>query len=409
MTKNPLIKALLISFVAFALSTGTSYGLTLYLYTPDSAGPITPLSTPTTGGGLNIDPSAPRTAECPLNGAMYTTAEQKVWETRRPLFVMIENSTDARPQSGLGSADIVYEAVAEGGVTRFGAVYLCGVAKGDQIVGPVRSARTHFVNFASEYNYPLYAHVGGANCSSADGGKTCTTDKRVQALEQLSSYGWVGRTGNDLNQFSIGFPTFWRDYERMGRTVATEHTMYSSTEKLWKYAASTRGWTNLAPKDVLPKGAKPDWKDGFTPFTWKDDADASARGSVASIKFGFWESYHDFDVTWTYDSATNSYLRTNGSAPHKDRNNDQQFTAKAVLVQFTKELGPLDDHKHMLYEVIGTGKGLLFQDGAATEITWSKKDRESRTVYKDSKGKAVSFNRGTLWIEVLPTDNTVTY
>lgn len=407
--KNPILKSLLISLLAFGFSTATSYGMTLYLYTPESAGPITPVATPSVGGGLNIDPSAPRTAECPINGMMYTTAEQKVWETRRPLFVMIENSVDARPQSGLGSADIVYEAVAEGGVTRFGAVFYCGVAKADTIVGPVRSARTHFVNLASEYNYPLYAHVGGANCSSADGGKTCTTDKRVQALEQLSSYGWVGRTGNDLNQFSIGFPTFWRDYERMGRTVATEHTMYSSTEKLWKYASGTRGWTNLAPESVMPKNAKLDWKDNFTKFTWKDDAAESARGDVAKISFGFWESYHDFDVTWSYDKSSNTYARTNGDAAHKDRNDDKQFTAKSVLVQFAKELGPLDDHKHMLYEVIGTGEGILFQDGTATEIAWSKKDRESRTVFKDGKGKPVSFNRGTLWVEILPTDNTVTY
>ena len=119
--KNPILKSLLISLIAFGFSTATSYGMTLYLYTPESAGPITPVATPSVGGGLNIDPSAPRTSECPINGVMYTTAEQKVWETRRPLFVMIENSVDARPQSGLGSADIVYEAVAEGGVTRFGA------------------------------------------------------------------------------------------------------------------------------------------------------------------------------------------------------------------------------------------------------------------------------------------------
>jgi hypothetical protein len=405
--KNQYFKSLIVAVAAFALSTGSSYGLTLYLYSPDSAGPITPVATPQIGGGLNIDPSAPRDSECPINGGMYTSAEEKVWQGRRPLFVMIENSIDARPQSGLGSADVVYEAVAEGGITRFGAVFYCGVAKADTILGPVRSARTHFIDLASEYNYPLYTHVGGANCSSADGGKTCTTDKRVQALEQLSSYGWVGRQGNDLNQFSIGFPTFWRDYERMGRTVATEHTMYSSTEKLWKYAASTRGWTNMAPKDVMPKNAKLDWKDSFTPHTWKDDA--TERGNVSQIKFGFWESYHDFDVTWDYDRTSNSYNRTNGSAAHKDRNDDKQFNAKVVLVQFTKELGPLDDHKHMLYEVIGSGKGLLFQDGTATEITWSKKDRVSRTIFKDSKGKAVSFNRGTMWVEILPTDNTVSY
>lgn len=407
--KNKTLKLALISLLTFVLSTGTSYGVTLYLYTPDSSGPVTPLSTPTLGGGLNIDPSAPKTSVCPINGAMYTSAEEKVWQSRRPLFVMIENSVDARPQSGLSSADVVYEAVAEGGVTRFGAVFYCGVAKADTILGPVRSARTLFVNIASEYNYPLYTHVGGANCSSADGGKTCTTDKRVQALEQLSSYGWVGREGNDLNQFSIGFPTFWRDYERMGRTVATEHTMYTSTEKLWKYASNTRGWTNLPPEDFFPKNAQDDWADGYTPFSWKDDAKADSRGTVNTIKFGFWESYHDFDVTWSYDSTSNTYSRTNGDSQHTDLDNKQQLMAHAIVVQFTKELGPLDEHKHMLYEVIGTGKGLLFQDGTVSQITWSKKDREDKTIFKDSKGKAVEFNRGTLWVEILPSDNQVSY
>jgi hypothetical protein len=399
---NNIVKGILIVLASFLLSGGASYALTTYLYAPASGSPLTPVATPPIGGGLNIDPSAPKTAECPINGMMYTAAEQKVWASRRPLFVMIENSVDARPQSGLNSADVLYEAVAEGGVTRFGAVFFCGVAAKDTIVGPVRSARTHFINLASEYNYPLYAHVGGANCGSNDP-KLCTTDKRVQALEQLSQYGWVGPKGNDLNQFSIGFPTFWRDYERMGRTVATEHTMYSSTEKLWKYAGATRGWTNKSPD------GKSEWKDKFVMWTWKDDAKEESRGTVATISFGFWESYHDFDVTWKYDKATNMYTRENGGQPHKDRDDDSQLTAKAILVQYTKELGPLDEHKHMLYEVIGTGKGILFQDGTATEITWSKKDRESRTVFTDAKGKKLAFNRGKLVIEILPADNKVTY
>ncbi len=400
--KNPLVKGLLFGLVAFLLSSGAGYAMTMYLYSPSSGGPVTPVATPAIGGGLNIDPSAPKNSECPINGAKYTAAEEKVWESRRPIYAMIENTTDARPQSGLNSADILYEMVAEGGVTRFGAVFYCGVAARDTIIGPVRSARTPFVNLASEYNYPLYAHVGGANCSSADGGKTCTTDKRVQALEQLSSYGWVGSKGNDLNQFSIGFPTYWRDYERMGRTVATEHTMYSSTEKLWKFAAG-RGWTNKSPDGKL------EWSDKFTKFTWKDDAKDADRGSVSKISFGFWESYHDFDVVWDYDKANNTYARTNGGEVHKDLDDNSTLTAKAIVIQLAKETGPLDEHKHMLYDVVGAGKGLLFQDGNVTEITWSKKDRESRTVFKDSKGKAISFNRGKLVIEILPLDNKVSY
>lgn len=398
--QNPLVKSFLVFLLSFLLSGGTSYALTTYLYSPQSGGPLTPVATPAIGGGLNIDPSAPRTSECPLNGQMYTVAEEKVWSTRRPLFVMIENMPEARPQSGLGSADVIYEAVAEGGVSRFGAVFYCGVSARDTILGPVRSARTHFVNLASEYNYPLYAHVGGANCGSSDP-KTCNTDKRVQALEQINQYGWGGVGGNDLNQFSIGFPTFWRDYERLGKTVATEHTMYSSTEKLWKYASATRDWTNKSPDGKL------DWPDDFTAWTFKDDAEG--KGSVSKIAFGFWESYHQFDVVWNYDASGNLYTRQNGGEVHKDRNDDTQLSAKVIIVQFTKELGPLDEHKHMLYEVIGTGKGLLFQDGTASEITWSKKTREDRTIFKDAKGKELSFNRGKIFIEILPLDNTVEY
>ncbi len=400
--RQPLLKSLLFALLAYLASAGGSFAITTYLYSPDAGSAAAPVATPPVGGGLNIDPSAPRTSECPVNGAMYTAAEAKVWESRRPLFVMIENSTDARPQSGLNSADIVYEAIAEGGITRFGAVMYCGVAARDTVVGPVRSARTTFVNLASEYNYPLYTHVGGANCSSADGGKTCTSDKRVQALEQINQYGWGGSRGNDLNQFSIGFPTFWRDYERLGRTVATEHTMYSSTEKLWKFAAG-RGWTNKTPD------GKSEWKTKYVPWTFQDEASSDKRGSVATISYGFWTNYHDMDVVWHYDGSSNTYSRDNGGSSHTDLNDKSTLTAKAIVVQFTKELGPLDEHKHLLYEVIGTGKGLLFQDGTATEITWSKKDRESRTVFTDKKGKKISFNRGKIWISVLPLDNKVTY
>jgi len=144
--QTPVFKSFLIALLVYLLSAGGSYALTTYLYAPDSTSPTTPIATPAIGGGLNIDPSAPRTSQCPISGAMFTSAEQKVWESRRPLFVMIENSVDARPQSGLNSADVIYEAIAEGGITRFGAVYYCGVAARDTIVGPVRSARTHFVN-----------------------------------------------------------------------------------------------------------------------------------------------------------------------------------------------------------------------------------------------------------------------
>ena len=180
---------------------------------------------------------------------------------------------------GLSGADAIYEAVAEGGITRFLAIFYCQDA-GE--VGPVRSARTYFIDFMSEYgNYPLYAHVGGANQPGP-----------ADALGQLDTYGWTGY--NDLNQFSIGFPTFWRDYGRLPN-VATEHTMYSSVDKLWDYAATTRKLTNV---DENGKS----WDTNFVPYTFTDDAPASTRPISQSIHLEFWQSAgSDYFVDWKYD------------------------------------------------------------------------------------------------------------
>ena len=82
---------------------------------------------------------------------------------------MIENDVTVRPQSGLSLADIVYEAVAEGGITRFMGVFYCGAQADVARVAPVRSARIYFVNLAAEYNTPIYMHVGGANCGRGRG------------------------------------------------------------------------------------------------------------------------------------------------------------------------------------------------------------------------------------------------
>ena len=225
---RPKLLPMLAGLGLYLFTTGVSYAAFNYLHTPPDIQYSTPVPE---GGGLAIDPNEPKTEACPLNGELFTKTESRVWETRRPLAIMIENHTEARPQSGVSSADVVYEAVAEGGITRFLALFYCDAIDRDTTVGPVRSARTYYLDWASEYGEnPLYVHVGGANVPGP-----------ANALGQIQEYGWGGRNGNDLNQFSIGFPTFWRDYERLGRTVATEHTMYSTTEKLWA-EAKKRGW-----------------------------------------------------------------------------------------------------------------------------------------------------------------------
>lgn len=391
-------RSLIAAIVLYLLSTGVSFAA--FRFVNGSSGVIETPATPTTAdGGLAIDPGEPKTQACPLNGQLFTQTEENAWVKRRPLTVMIENSLDARPQSGLGVADVVYEAIAEGGVTRFMGVFYCDAIDRDYLLAPIRSARTYFINWASEYGrYPLYVHVGGANCS-ADGSGACQTDKRVQALEQIESYGWGGRTGNDMNQFSIGYPTFYRDANRVGRQVATEHTMVTSTEKLWELAES-RGWTNLSPDGE-------DWTDYFEAWDFKDDTNKS--GSVTQISYDFWDGFKQFDALWQYDAETKRYLRSTGGEAHKDLNTNEQLAYRNIVVLFTKEEGPVDTLKHMYYETMGSGNALVFNNGEVTEATWKKASRTARTTFTDKKGQPVEFARGPIWISIVDNSTQVSY
>ena len=397
MKKNNLKLALIGGFVLYLLSTGISYAAFHYF---NGSGVTNPTgSTQEKKSGFKVDNSAPKTESCPINGEMYSKAEKDLWVKRRPIVAMIENSVDARPQSGLSSADVTYEAVAEGGITRTMNVFFCGAAGEDVKIAPVRSSRIYFIDWASEYgDLPLYVHVGGANDYAHSG----DTAPKVRALELLEKIGWRVRGGNDLDTtFDGQFPVFYRDYERLGHEVATEHTMVSSTGKIWEEAVK-RGLEATA-KD----GKK--WDQTFVSWKFKNDEAANKRGTTNEIKVTFWSGKSDYDVTWKYDTANNQYLRFNGGVEHKDLNNDQQLTAKNVVVQYMKEEDSIDKNLHTFIYTTGTGKAVIFQDGKAISATWSKKDRTSRTIYTDSAGKEISFNRGKIWIETVPVGQNAVY
>lgn len=352
--------------------------------------------------------SGPKTEVCPINGQLYTKEEKAIWSTRRPLMVMIENHSNSRPQSGLQGADIVYEAVAEGGITRFMGVFYCGVIAESESnkydLGPVRSARTYFLDLASEYSdYPLYNHVGGANCSAATSGGVCTTAKKAQAIEQIASYGWnTSGTWGDLSQFSLSYKVCRREPERTGEVKATEHTMYCSSKELYN-VASDRGLTNIT------ESKNNSWDKNYRSWLFKQDDKSSSSPTASNISFDFWSGYKDYSVNWKYDSAKNNYIRYNGGEEHIDFNTQKAITAKNIVIQFAKETRSVDEHLHNLYDVIGNGNGVLIQNGVKTEITWSKTNRVSRTIFKDKSGKEINFIPGNIWVEILPTGTAVSY
>lgn len=389
MDTKKIITILLVIGV-YILSTGVSYSFfraSGQTKSGNSVASPVPSQQKKSTDRLTFDETAPKTEMCLLNGAMYPKDQKEWWSQHRPLGVMIENHEEARPQSGLTFADVVYEAVAEGGITRFLAVFYCQDAG---TIGPVRSARTYFVDFISEYgNSPLYAHVGGANSPGP-----------ADALGQLSDYGWTGY--NDLNQFSIGFPTFWRDYDRLGRTVATEHTMYSTTTKLWDFA-KTRGLTNVDKKGEA-------WDKTFVPYSFKDGAQTADRGTSQTVHIEFWKDYKQFFVDWVFDKANNVYKRSTGGAPHMDKDTSMQLFANNIVALYLVENNANDGYEnnlHLLYRTKGTGKATIFMDGKKIAGTWRKDSRTAKTLLFDGSGSPVKLNRGKIWFEIVPTDGLV--
>lgn len=305
-------------------------------------------------------PAIPQVASY-LNGALVDQNKEYL----RPLAVMIENYPEARPQSGLSSADLVYEAIAEGGITRFMAVY--GDPTHNIKVGPIRSARTYFVDFADELK-ALYAHVGGAE----------------DALNQIQN------TPNfhDLNQFSIGEPVFQRDYSK---NVSLEHTMYSTTLKLWNYAIDTKKWS---------KGGE------YTKWKFGTDIDTANRPATQNISVKVSDTL--YDVEWVYNPENNSYKRNLAGKAHIDANNNTQIEAKNIILQKVARTAKSGEKGGWNYQLEGSGVATIINNGQVTQGKWIKEEGK-RTKYFDAQGVEVSLVPGQIWVEIVHTDSVISF
>lgn len=307
----------------------------------------------------------------PINGVLFTPKEAASWQKRRPLGVIIENHIASRPPYGLPQAEIIYEAVAEGGITRFLAVYL---AKDAERLEPVRSVRTYFLDWLSEFE-GMIVHWGGAN----------SADPRTDALGNIVRFGIPDLdclTSSDL---------CWRDPER-----GAPHNGISSTSHLWK-KSEERGFN------------KPT---NFESWQFKEEASPSAKPQKQSVVFDFWGD-KDHTVRWEYEPLRNEYLRFNGQGGaeiHRDGNTNEQLRAKTVIIQEVPQ-GVINDgteYPHLVFETIGEGRTKIFMDGTLVEAVWKKSDRKSRTRYYGGSGEELKFNRGQIWVEILPVGNLVT-
>jgi hypothetical protein len=181
--------------------------------------------------------------------------------------------------------------------------------------------------------------------------------------------------------------------------VATEHTVYSSTEKLWE-VAQERGWEYEDEEGVA-------WNEIYVPWTFVPE-DEIEKGTTTDISYVFWDSSPagDFSVQWKYDPIENVYLRSIGGEPHMERNTGEQLAFKNVVVMFSAESRANDGYEnnvHLLYELIGEGEAVVFRNGTAVETTWEKASRTDRTIFYDEDGQEIEFVEGSVWISNVPT------
>jgi len=266
--------------------------------------------------------------------------------------IMIENSPDARPQSGLKEAGVVYEAIAEGGITRFLALYQ---QEKPQLIGPVRSLRMYYVDWLTPYNASV-AHVGGS----------------AAALAKVRNGAY-----RDIDQFfNAGY--YWRATDRYA-----PHNVYTSFEKL----------------DELNK-AKGYTTSQFTGIR-RGNSKASKEPNATKVTINI--SGPAYNTHYVYNKKTNSYDRFLAGAPHIDREKGQ-ISPKVVVALRVDEERVLEDGYRESIKTIGKGKAVVFQNGEAKNVTWEKRGEKSQLSFT-RQGKPFPLARGQTWITAVPNSD----
>ncbi len=282
--------------------------------------------------------------------------------TQRPYIVMIDNHPDAYPQSGLPQAAIVFEALAEGGVTRFMAVYQEGITPEVREIGPVRSVRLYFAQWAMSFQ-PIYLHVGGSPDALA----------LVQSSQGLNNL--------DLDDLTHNRPYGWRDSRR-----SAPHNFYSNTERLRAFTADHgfRSWPH------------PDPTMGYLFQTTAPAAPAEATAISYPFKY--------YTAEWVYDAQTQRYVRSMDGQPHVDRvSGAQLWTRNLVVMEVPSTVRPGDDKQRIDLEVLGEGRAEIFLAGRRIAARWRKATAEAQLRFYDEAGKEIVFNAGPIWIAALPS------
>lgn len=352
--------------------------------------------------GANVDVPATdkNRVENPLNGMYFSKENTAEFKDRKPMAVMVNNYVIARPSAGLSQADVVYEAVAEGGITRLMPIFYSRIP---DKVSSVRSARYYFVELASAYS-AHYIHWGAAHVPPCQKSGECEpeTNPDVDAYSRIVQLGLPNLDGGNYGcSGDASNCSFARDQVKLSAGVPMEHTAYVNPKVAYQLAKQVRpeeSWHKYIPVE--------------NQWDFKDSAPLEERGDIGAaipITYNYWDTMSGFNVEWRYDKENNEYVRYQGGTKQTDANNGEELRASSVIVRYTEETAVGDKKNHLYQEVVGSGDALIFQDGKVIKATWNRPRPDVLDVYTDSNGDPVELVRGQIWVQLLPIGQSVSY
>lgn len=326
---------------------------------PPATVPVTTAPPETTVPPATTVPATDPTEPAPVDVNPLTGEALEVVSDCRPYAIMINNLVKAVPQCGIGQADILYEIVAEGSVTRFMAIFhdLSDVG----VIGPVRSVRPYFFRVAQHY---------GAILSSAGGSDEAISLIKKQGYDYLNGIAGAGSA-------------FYRDdWRRSNRGY--EHSLMTTGENLMN-AAAKAGFTTTM-EDV-------DYGLRFT------DEVMTAGDAASQITVWFYQNGKK--TVMDYDADNGLYRMSQHGQSTVDGNDDSPVGFRNVVV-LEADTHVKDKKGHLETQMTGTGKGYYARDGRIIPITWSRESNSAHYVYTDESGNPVSFGVGKTYVAIVP-------
>ena len=289
---------------------------------------------------------------------------QMTEQLNRPYAVVINNIKAALPHHGVSQADMIYEILAEGGITRCLAIFtdISDVEK----LGSIRSARTYFIDLAKAYD-AILVHAGGSG----------------YAYDEFSKSGWP-----HLDGIRGSSKYFYRDKARLDKGVAKEHTLFTSGEKILTAAKATK---YKLTRDSIDYG-----------FKFAEDVNISGDAAT-KITLSFTKKR---ETIMSYNPETGLYEGYQQGGDYIDGNTGDVMTFKNVIVLHARTSS---DGYRMFADLVGTGNGYFACNGEMVAIKWVRKSAKHPFVYTLKDGTPIELGVGTTYVGILPTSASVDF